>query len=46
MSENELSYKTLQTKSLDEAYDINYNEIMLEKGVMPENLIGDAIRLK
>ena len=46
MNETQISYQTLESKSLSQAYDLKYEDIMLEKATMPEVLYGDAIRLK
>ena len=46
MNETQVSYQTLESKSLSQAYDLKYEDIMLEKATMPEVLYGDAIRLK
>lgn len=46
LTQTEVSHESLMPSSLKEAYALHYDEIMLEKAELPEQLFGDAIRLK
>ena len=46
MNGNEVSYHTIETESLSQAYNLQYQDILLEKATMPNELFGDVLRLK